>query len=146
MDISSITMNLAIAVAVYIVIEIIKKIAGNNFSKLSYFVPLIAVAVGIAFGVVCYAVLPAYITADSYLTAAIVGGFSGGAAVCGNQTIKQTAKRLMEKWGVTTSDETANKNEQTIPATTVSTPSSTGGGAGGASATTCKFANAENIV
>lgn len=113
MDISSITMNLAIAVAVYIVIEIIKKIAGNNFSKLSYFVPLIAVAVGIAFGVVCYAVLPAYITADSYLTAAIVGGFSGGAAVCGNQTIKQTAKRLMEKWGVTTSE------SSTAPATTV---------------------------
>jgi len=123
MNISSITMNLIIAVAVYIVIEIIKKIAGDNFSKFSYFVPIIAVVLGIAFGLVCYAVFPAYITADSYITAAIVGALSGGAAVCGNQTVKQTAKRLMNKWGVTSETDDGKNSSATA---------ASGGGTAGA--------------
>lgn len=121
MSISSITMNLIIAVAVYIVIEIIKKIAGDNFSKFSYFVPIIAVVLGVAFGLLCFAVFPEYITANSYITAAVVGALSGGAAVCGNQTVKQTAKRLMEKWGVGTSDSSDSKQTTTTTTTTTAT-------------------------
>ena len=81
----------AIAAVVYWVVNLIKYIVGDNetFSK---FIPLIAAALGIVCGVVCYFAIPSIIPADNVIVAIVIGGASGLTATGANQIIKQLSK------------------------------------------------------
>jgi hypothetical protein len=81
----------AIVVVVYFIIEIIKKAVGNN-ETLNRFIPLIAAALGIVCGIVCYYAIPSIIPASNVVVAIIIGGASGLSATGTNQIIKQLTK------------------------------------------------------
>ncbi len=81
----------AIATAVYLLIEVIKKATNNNETLLK-FVPLIALVLGAVSGVVCYYFIPSIIPANNVVVAIIIGGASGLSATGTNQIIKQLTK------------------------------------------------------
>lgn len=81
----------AITVAVYAVIAIINKAVGEN-EKFKRFIPLLALVLGVVFGVVCYYALPEILSASSLAMAIVMGAVSGLAATGGDQIIKQRTK------------------------------------------------------
>jgi hypothetical protein len=81
----------AIAAVVYWVINLIKYTVGEN-EKFKRFIPLIATALGVVFGVVCYYAIPSIIPAQNVLVAIVVGAASGLTATGTNQIIKQLSK------------------------------------------------------
>lgn len=95
----------AIAAVVYWVINLIKYIVGENetFNK---FIPLLAAALGIVCGVVCYFAIPAIVPAENVIAAIVIGGASGLTATGANQIIKQLSESDDE-----TSDEQDDSNE-----------------------------------
>ena len=82
----------AIVTVVYALIEIIKKCVGNN-EKFKRFIPLIATAIGVICGVVCFFTLPSIIPASNVVVAIVIGGASGLTATGTNQIIKQLGKK-----------------------------------------------------
>lgn len=78
----------AITGAVYAIIEVIKKIVGENetFKK---FIPLISLGLGIVAGVICFYFIPNIIPAPNIVVAMVIGGASGLGATGTNQIIKQ---------------------------------------------------------
>ncbi len=82
----------AIVIVVYFIIEIIKKCVGNN-EKFKRFIPLIATAIGVICGVVCFFALPSIIPASNVVVAIVIGGASGLTATGTNQIIKQLGKK-----------------------------------------------------
>ena len=81
----------AIATVVYWVINIIKYIVGEN-ETFKRFIPLIATALGVVSGVVCFYALPSIIPATNLLVAIVIGGASGLTATGANQVLKQLTK------------------------------------------------------
>lgn len=81
----------AIAVVVYWVINLIKYTVGDN-ETFKRFIPLIATALGIVCGVVCFFLIPTIVPADNVLVAIVIGGASGLTATGTNQIIKQLTK------------------------------------------------------
>lgn len=82
----------AIVAVVYFIIEIIKKCVGEN-EKFMRFIPLIAAALGVTCGVVCFFALPSIIPASNVVVAIVIGGASGLTATGTNQIIKQLTKK-----------------------------------------------------
>lgn len=82
----------AIVTVVYALIEIIKKCVGEN-EKFKRFIPLIATAIGVICGVVCFFALPSIIPASNVVVAIVIGGASGLTATGTNQIIKQLGKK-----------------------------------------------------
>lgn len=82
----------AIAAIVYWVINIIKHAVGEN-EKFKKFIPLIAAALGIVCGVICYYAVPSIIPAENIVVAIVIGGASGLTATGTNQIIKQLGKK-----------------------------------------------------
>ncbi len=82
----------AIVTVVYAIIEIIKKCVGEN-EKFKRFIPLIATAIGVICGVVCFFALPSIIPASNVVVAIAIGGASGLTATGTNQIIKQLGKK-----------------------------------------------------
>ena len=82
----------AIVTVVYTLIEIIKKCVGEN-EKFKRFIPLIATAIGVVCGVVCFFALPSIIPASNVVVAIVIGGASGLTATGTNQIIKQLGKK-----------------------------------------------------
>lgn len=82
----------AIVTVVYALIEIIKKCVGEN-EKFKRIIPLIATAIGVVCGVVCYFALPSIIPASNVVVAIVIGGASGLTATGTNQIIKQLGKK-----------------------------------------------------
>ena len=82
----------AIVTVVYTLIEIIKKCVGEN-EKFKRFIPLIATAIGVICGVVCFFALPSIIPASNVVVAIVIGGASGLTATGTNQIIKQLGKK-----------------------------------------------------
>ena len=82
----------AIVTVVYALIEIIKKCVGEN-EKFKRFIPLIATAIGVVCGVVCFFALPSIIPASNVVVAIVIGGASGLTATGTNQIIKQLGKK-----------------------------------------------------
>lgn len=82
----------AIAAIVYWVINIIKHAVGEN-EKFKKFIPLIAAALGVVCGIVCYYAVPSIIPAPNIVVAIIIGGASGLTATGTNQIIKQLGKK-----------------------------------------------------
>ena len=82
----------AIVTVVYTLIEIIKKCVGEN-EKFKRFIPLIATAIGVICGVVCFFALPSIIPASNVVVAIVIGGASGLTATGTKQIIKQLGKK-----------------------------------------------------
>lgn len=82
----------AIAAVVYWVVNLIKYIVGEN-ETFKRFIPLIATALGVASGVVCFYALPSIIPATNLLVAIVIGGASGLTATGANQVIKQLSDK-----------------------------------------------------
>ena len=82
----------AIAAIVYWVINIIKHAVGEN-EKFKKFIPLIAAALGVVCGIICYYAVPSIIPAPNIVVAIVIGGASGLTATGTNQIIKQLGKK-----------------------------------------------------
>ena len=82
----------AIAAIVYWVINIIKRAVGEN-EKFKKFIPLIAAALGVVCGIICYYAVPSIIPAPNIVVAIVIGGASGLTATGTNQIIKQLGKK-----------------------------------------------------
>jgi len=82
----------AIATAVYVIIEIIKKCVGEN-EKFYRFIPLIALVIGVIAGVLCFYFIPTIIPASNVVIAMVIGGASGLTATGANQIFKQITKK-----------------------------------------------------
>lgn len=85
----------AIATAVYLLIEVLKK-ATNDNEKVKRFIPLIALGLGAIAGLICFYFIPAIIPATNVVVAIIVGGASGLTATGTNQIIKQLSSDKKE--------------------------------------------------
>ena len=81
----------AIATAVYLLIEVLKK-AFNNSEKFLRFIPLISLVIGVIAGIICYFFIPSIIPAPNIVVAIIIGGASGLTATGTNQIVKQLSK------------------------------------------------------
>lgn len=81
----------AIATAVYLIIEILKK-AFNNSEKFLRVIPLISLLIGSVAGVVCFYFIPSIIPAANVVVAIIIGAASGLTATGTNQIFKQFNK------------------------------------------------------
>lgn len=82
----------AIAAVVYWVINIIKHAVGEN-EKFKKFIPLIAAALGVVCGIICYYTVSSIIPAENIVVAIVIGGASGLTATGTNQIIKQLGKK-----------------------------------------------------
>lgn len=82
----------AIAAIVYWVINIIKHAVGEN-EKFKKFIPLIAAALGVVCGIICYYTVPSIIPAPNIVVAIVIGGASGLTATGTNQIIKRLGKK-----------------------------------------------------
>lgn len=80
----------AIATIVYWVVNLIK--LGVNNEKFNRFIPLVAAALGVVFGVIAFYAVPQIIPAENVVVAIIIGGASGLTATGTNQVIKQLTK------------------------------------------------------
>ena len=90
----------AIAAVVYWVINIIKHAVGEN-EKFKRCIPLIATALGIVCGIICFYAFPSIIPAPNIVVAIVIGGASGLTATGTNQIIKQLGKKNGEDDGKT---------------------------------------------
>lgn len=81
----------AIASAVYLIIEVLKK-AFNNSEKFLRLIPLVSLFIGAIAGVVCFFFIPSIIPATNVVVAIIIGAASGLTATGTNQIIKQLTK------------------------------------------------------
>ena len=81
----------AIATAVYLIIEILKK-TFNNSEKFLRVIPLISLLIGSVAGVVCFYFIPSIIPAANVVVAIIIGAASGLTATGTNQIFKQLNK------------------------------------------------------
>ena len=82
----------AIAAVVYWTINVIKHAVGEN-EKFKRCIPLIATALGIVCGIICFYALPSIIPAPNIVVAIVIGGASGLTATGTNQIIKQLGKK-----------------------------------------------------
>lgn len=81
----------AIATAVYLIIEILKKVFNNN-EKFLRLIPLISLIIGSIAGIICFYFIPSIIPATNVVVAIIIGASSGLTATGTNQIVKQLSK------------------------------------------------------
>lgn len=81
----------AIAVAVYFIIEVIKKTVNNN-EIFNRFIPLVSLSLGVISGILCFYFIPTIIPAENIFVAVVIGGASGLSATGTNQVFKQLRK------------------------------------------------------
>ena len=81
----------AIAIAVYFIIEAIKKAVNNN-ETFNRFIPLVSLSLGVISGVLCFYFIPTIIPAENIFIAIVIGGASGLSATGTNQVFKQLNK------------------------------------------------------
>lgn len=85
----------ALAAIVYTVIDVVKTAMGGD-EKFKRFIPLIALALGAACGVVAFYFVPGVMETENLLVAIIVGAASGLSATGTNQVAKQLTKTTEE--------------------------------------------------
>ena len=85
----------AIASAVYLIIEVLKKAFDNN-EKFLRLIPLVSLFIGAIAGVVCFFFIPSIIPATNVVVAIIIGAASGLTATGTNQIVKQLTKDKKE--------------------------------------------------
>lgn len=103
----------AIAFVVYLVIAIVKYAVGEN-EKFKRFIPLIAMILGVIFGIVCFYLLPSIIPADNVVVAIVLGGASGLTATATDQIFKQLGKKKSDNGekDETTVDDKEDKDDK----------------------------------
>lgn len=102
-----------IVMAVYTIMELYKKIAQKTKAKevLYKIIPLIALLIGGAFGVILFYLAPNFITALNVWVALITGACSGLSAVGCNQIFKQLKKAGVEVLEIDTSKYESTKTD-----------------------------------
>lgn len=85
----------AIASAVYLIIEVLKKAFDNN-EKFLRLIPLVSLFIGAIAGVICFFFIPSIIPATNVVVAIIIGAASGLTATGTNQIVKQLTKDRKE--------------------------------------------------
>ena len=68
-------------------VGVIVKLFKNE--KLNDFIPGICIVLGVSLGIVSFYTIPNLIPADNWLSASVIGGFSGLAATGVNQMVKK---------------------------------------------------------
>lgn len=86
----------AIAAVSFAVIGITKRAVGSN-EKFERFIPLIAAAIGVICGVICYFVMLSVIPADNVVVAIVIGGASVLSATGTHQAVKQLGKKIPDE-------------------------------------------------
>ena len=81
----------AIATAVYLIIEVLKKAFDSN-EKFLRLIPLISLILGAIAGIICFYFIPSIIPAPNVVVAIIIGAASGLTATGTNQIFKQLTK------------------------------------------------------
>lgn len=81
----------AIAAVVYWLVNLIKYVVGDN-KTFKRWIPILATALGVVCGVVCYFAIPTIVPAENILVAIVIGGASGLTATGANQIVKQLGK------------------------------------------------------
>ena len=81
-----------IVALVFVLMEVYKKYIAKENEKLIRFIPLIALGLGVVFGIVFYYAFPTLISASNLFIAILVGGASGLSATGCNQIFKQLKK------------------------------------------------------
>lgn len=81
----------AIAAVVYWLVNLIKYVVGDN-ETFKRWIPILATALGVVCGVICYFAIPTIVPAENILVAIVIGGASGLTATGANQIIKQLGK------------------------------------------------------
>ena len=81
----------AIAAVVYWLVNLIKYVVGDN-ETFKRWIPILATALGVVCGVICYFAIPTIVPAENLLVAIVIGGASGLTATGTNQIIKQLGK------------------------------------------------------
>lgn len=92
---------------VFVLMEIYKKYIAKEKESLIRFIPLIACAVGIVIGIVCFYALPSIIVAPNVWMAILIGGASGLSATGCNQIFKQ-----LKKFGIDIKDVENNDQDK----------------------------------
>lgn len=82
--------------AVFGIVEFYKIVVAKDNEKLKRLIPIIAGALGIVLGIICFYACPSIIAANDILTAMIIGGASGLSATGCNQIYKQLTKESVE--------------------------------------------------
>ena len=77
---------------VFVLMEIYKKYIAKDKETLIRIIPLIALGLGVVFGIVCFYAFPTIISAPNVFIAILIGGASGLSATGCNQIFKQLAK------------------------------------------------------
>lgn len=96
-----------IVTLVFLLMEVYKKFIAKDKEILIRIIPLIACALGIVMGIICFYVFPDIISATNILTAILVGGASGLSATGCNQIFKQ-----LKKFGVDVKEVDNNDQDQ----------------------------------
>ena len=77
---------------VFSIMEIYKKLIAKNNETLIRIIPIIAFAIGVILGIICFYVYSEIITATNIGTAILIGGVSGLSTTGFNQVLKQIRK------------------------------------------------------
>lgn len=88
-----------IVALVFTIMELYKKFIAKDKETLVRIIPLIACALGIVLGIVCFYAFPSIISASNIWTAILIGGASGLSATGCNQIFKQ-----LRKFGINVSE------------------------------------------
>ena len=93
--------------AVFGILEFFKKVIAKDNEKLIRLIPIIAGALGIILGIICFYACPSIIAANDILTAMIIGGASGLSATGCNQIYKQ-----LSKFGIEIKEQDKDKSDK----------------------------------
>ena len=85
-----------ITALVFAIVEIYKKYVAKDKKVLVAIIPIIAGAIGVVLGIICFYALPFMISATNLGVAMLIGGASGLSATGCNQIFKQLKKYGIE--------------------------------------------------
>ena len=85
-----------ITILVFALMEVYKRFIAKDKKVLVAIIPIIAGALGIVFGIICFYAFPTIIAATSIWTAILIGAASGLSATGCNQIFKQLKKYGIE--------------------------------------------------
>lgn len=101
-----------ITILVFALMEVYKRFIAKDKKVLVAIIPIIAGALGIVFGIICFYAFPTIIAATSIWTAILIGGASGLSATGCNQIFKQLKKYGIEVKTVEVEINESDNNKQ----------------------------------
>ena len=101
-----------ITILVFALMEVYKRFIAKDKKVLVAIIPIIAGALGIVFGIICFYAFPTIIAATSIWTAILIGAASGLSATGCNQIFKQLKKYGIEVKSVEVEINESDRNKQ----------------------------------